>query len=65
MEIALRDIGFDDPIIVAHHDILDFVDDAKKPHYHSRAYIWDTKALKTTPADIIEYPNAYHFVVDM
>ncbi|CAI9771509.1 unnamed protein product [Fraxinus pennsylvanica] len=40
MEVALRNIGFDAPMLVALHDMLDFVDDAEKPHHPSRAYIW-------------------------
>ncbi|CAI9775516.1 unnamed protein product [Fraxinus pennsylvanica] len=63
--MALSDLGFDAPMLVALHDMLDFVDDAEKPHHPSRAYIRDTKAMKATPADIVEYPNAFHFVVDM
>ncbi|XP_062097811.1 17.6 kDa class II heat shock protein-like [Humulus lupulus] len=31
----------------------------------SRAYVRDAKAMAATPADVIEYPNAYAFVVDM
>lgn len=65
MEMVLSDLGFDAPVLAALHDMLDFVDDAEKLHHPSRAYIRDTKAMKATPADIIEYPNAYHFVVDM
>ncbi|KAL2471958.1 17.6 kDa class II heat shock protein [Abeliophyllum distichum] len=63
--MALSDMGFDAPMLAALHDMLDFVDDAEKPQHPSRAYIRDTKAMKATPADIIEYPNAYQFVVDM
>ncbi|KAL2489605.1 17.6 kDa class II heat shock protein [Forsythia ovata] len=63
--MALSDMGFDAPMLVALHDMLDFVDDAEKPQHPSRAYIRDTKAMKATPVDIIEYPNAYQFVVDM
>ncbi|CAH8270851.1 unnamed protein product [Arabidopsis lyrata] len=31
----------------------------------SRAYMRDAKAMAATPADVIEHPDAYVFVVDM
>ncbi|KAL6295979.1 hypothetical protein ACE6H2_004121 [Prunus campanulata] len=34
-------------------------------NYPSRAYVRDAKAMAATPADVVEYPNAYVFVVDM
>lgn len=34
-------------------------------HRPSRAYIREKRAMKATLADILEYPNEYHFVIDM
>ncbi|KAL3497447.1 hypothetical protein ACH5RR_040179 [Cinchona calisaya] len=66
MEIALRDMGFDNSMISAIHDMIDMIDESpEKPQHPSRAYIRDAKAMKATPADIIEFPNSYHFVIDM
>ncbi|KAL4195240.1 hypothetical protein AMTRI_Chr05g72350 [Amborella trichopoda] len=31
----------------------------------TRTYVQDTKAMASTPVDIIEYPNSYVFIVDM
>ncbi|XP_059274841.1 17.1 kDa class II heat shock protein-like [Lycium ferocissimum] len=67
MDIALRDLGFDPSMIGALHDMFDIIDDTteQKPQHPSRAYIRDTKAMRATPADVMEYPNAYQFLVDM
>ncbi|KAI3468085.1 hypothetical protein Pfo_024748 [Paulownia fortunei] len=65
MEVALRDMGLDNTMISAIHDMLEFIDDTEKPQHPSRAFIRDTKAMKSTPADVIEFPNSYNFVVDM
>ncbi|XP_027084420.1 17.1 kDa class II heat shock protein-like [Coffea arabica] len=67
MEMALKDMGLDSSMVAAIYDMLDVMDDTSesKPQHPSRAYIRDTKAMKATPADIIEYPKAYHFVLDM
>lgn len=67
MEIALRDMGFDSSMLSAVHDMLDMLDEApeSRPQHPSRAYIRDTQAMRATPADIIEYPDAFHFVMDM
>lgn len=67
MDLALRDLGFDPSMIVALHDMFNFMDETteQKPQHPSRTYIRDTKAMKATPADVIEYPNVYQFLVDM
>ncbi|KAJ9550604.1 hypothetical protein OSB04_014649 [Centaurea solstitialis] len=31
----------------------------------TRAYVCDTRAMAATPADVIEYPNSYIFIVDI
>ncbi|KAL8063152.1 hypothetical protein ABFX02_01G009500 [Erythranthe guttata] len=65
MEVALRDLGLDNTMISAIHDMLEFIDDTEKPQHPSRTFIRDNKAMKSTPADVIELPNSYNFVVDM
>ncbi|KAL7159151.1 hypothetical protein ABFS83_01G009400 [Erythranthe nasuta] len=65
MEVALRDLGLDNTMISAIHDMLEFIDDSEKPQHPSRTFIRDNKAMKSTPADVIELPNSYNFVVDM
>lgn len=69
MEVVLRDLGFDDTMISTIHDMMDLTDDDddfNKPksgrrHHPSR----DAKAMKSTPADVVEFPTAYHFILDM
>lgn len=63
----LRDFGFDPRLIESLLDHIDFSDetDTKSHHAPSRAYVRDSKAMASTYADIIDYPNAYKFVVDM
>ncbi|KAI5354175.1 PREDICTED: 17 [Prunus dulcis] len=50
-------------------DMLDLAEqEPEKPRNNnnpSRAYVRDAKAMAATPADVVEYPNAYVFVVDM
>ncbi|KAH0969804.1 hypothetical protein GBA52_028400 [Prunus armeniaca] len=50
-------------------DMLDLAEqEPEKPrnnNHPSRAYVRDAKAMAATPADVVEYPNAYVFVVDM
>ncbi|KAM1224057.1 17.1 kDa class II heat shock protein-like [Malus sylvestris] len=50
-------------------DMLDFADqepeESRNTNNPSRAYVRDAKAMAATPADVVEYPNAYAFVVDM
>ncbi|KAL6523964.1 hypothetical protein OROMI_031059 [Orobanche minor] len=67
MDVALRDMGLDNAMISVIHDMLEFIDPdtTEKPHHPSRAFLRDTKAMKSTPADIIESPTSYILVVDM
>ncbi|CAI9293913.1 unnamed protein product [Lactuca saligna] len=67
MDIDLRGFGMDPATIAAIATMFDVADevDSDKPHPPSRAYVRDAKAMRNTPADIIEYPNSYQFIVDM
>ncbi|GMP84035.1 hypothetical protein CsSME_00037723 [Camellia sinensis var. sinensis] len=68
MELALSEVGLNAQMIAAIHDMLEFSEEPEKPQQHyqpSRAYFRDTKAMRVTTADILEYPNSYVFVVDM
>ncbi|XP_013616572.1 PREDICTED: 17.6 kDa class II heat shock protein [Brassica oleracea var. oleracea] len=55
------------PIISILEDMLEVPEDhnEKSRNNPSRAYMRDAKAMAATPADVIEHPNAYVFVVDM
>ncbi|EOA21728.1 hypothetical protein CARUB_v10002171mg [Capsella rubella] len=55
------------PIISILEDMLDVPEEhnEKSRNNPSRAYMRDAKAMAATPADVIEHPNAYAFVVDM
>ena len=63
----LRDFGLDPGWLNFLLDHIDFYDeaDSKSHHAPSRAYVRDSKAMASTQADILDYPNAYKFVVDM
>ncbi|KAL6502047.1 hypothetical protein OROGR_027180 [Orobanche gracilis] len=67
MDADLRDMGLDNAMISAIHDMLDFIDSdtTDKPQHPSRAFLRETKAMKSTRADIIESPNSYIYMVDM
>ncbi|EXB48292.1 hypothetical protein L484_003775 [Morus notabilis] len=60
-------IGFNSPLFSILEDMLDVAGDEpeKSRNNPSRAYVRDAKAMAATPVDVIEYPNAYEFVVDM
>ncbi|CAL0319088.1 unnamed protein product [Lupinus luteus] len=62
-----RGIGFDPRMLDFLVDHIDFSDetDTKSHHAPSRAYVRDSKAMASTHADILDYPDAYKFVVDM
>ncbi|KAK2994036.1 hypothetical protein RJ640_018793 [Escallonia rubra] len=62
-----RYVDYDEQVVEEIHEMLEFGDesDNERPPRPSRAFIRDRKAMKATPADVLEYPNAYHFVVDM
>ncbi|KAL1199169.1 17.6 kDa class II heat shock protein [Cardamine amara subsp. amara] len=55
------------PIISILEDMLEVPEEhnEKSRNTPSRAYMRDAKAMAVTPADVIEHPNAYAFVVDM
>ncbi|MBA0690441.1 hypothetical protein Goari_008116 [Gossypium aridum] len=46
--------------------MLDIPEEQEKSRNNpSRAYVRDAKAMAATPADVIEYPTSYVFIVDM
>jgi len=56
------------PIFSILEDMLEVPEDhnnEKTRNNPSRVYMRDAKAMAATPADVIEHPNAYAFVVDM
>ncbi|KAF5748345.1 hypothetical protein HS088_TW04G00298 [Tripterygium wilfordii] len=62
----LKKLGFDSPFFYVLEDLLDVPEEAEKSrNSSSRAYVRDAKAMAATPADVIEYPNSYVFIVDM
>lgn len=69
-------MGFDSPIFSVLEDMLDFAEDQHDSggggggnkstrNNPSRAYVRDAKAMAATPADVVEFPNSYVFIVDM
>ncbi|TYH69288.1 hypothetical protein ES332_D05G045000v1 [Gossypium tomentosum] len=64
--MALRNFGFDSPLFTILEDMLDIPEEQEKSRNNpSRAYVRDAKAMAATPADVIEYPTSYVFIVDM
>lgn len=62
----LRSFGIDTPLLSMIEDMLDFPEEHEKSRNNpSRIYVRDAKAMAATPADVIEYPTSYVFVVDM
>ncbi|KAK6248922.1 hypothetical protein QUC31_020487 [Theobroma cacao] len=62
----LRNFGFDSPLLTILEDILDIPEEHEKSRNNpSRAYVRDAKAMAATPADVIDYPTSYVFIVDM
>lgn len=58
--------GFDSPFFSILEDVLELPEEQEKTRNNpSRAYVRDAKAMAATPADVVEYPNSYVFVVDM
>ncbi|KAF8115922.1 hypothetical protein N665_0025s0361 [Sinapis alba] len=55
------------PIISILEDMLEVPEEhsEKTRNNPSRAYMRDQKAMAATPADVVEHPDAYAFVVDM
>ncbi|KAJ7966386.1 17.6 kDa class II heat shock protein-like [Quillaja saponaria] len=62
----LRNIGINFPIFPILEDMLDIPEEGEKGEQNpSTAYVRDAKAMAATPADVVEYPNSYVFIVDM
>ncbi|KAE8714041.1 17.9 kDa class II heat shock protein [Hibiscus syriacus] len=62
----LRNFGFDSPLFTILEDMLDIPEEQEKSRNNpSRAYVQDAKAMAATPADVMEYPTSYVFIVDM
>lgn len=58
--------GLDSPFFSILEDVLELPEEQEKTRNNpSRAYVRDAKAMAATPADVVEYPNSYVFVVDM
>ena len=55
------------PIVSILEDMLEVPEEhnEKSRNNPSRAYMRDAKAMAATPADVIEHPSSYVFVVDM
>ncbi|KAF3446086.1 hypothetical protein FNV43_RR11265 [Rhamnella rubrinervis] len=56
-----------DPLLLMDtiHDLLELSDEPSQTHHPSRAYVRDNKAMAATPADVMDDPNAYIFIIDM
>ncbi|XP_028807193.1 17.7 kDa class II heat shock protein-like [Neltuma alba] len=63
----LRNVGVESPLLSMLEDMLELSEEAEKGGRNnpSRAYVRDAKAMAATPADVVEYPDRYLFVVDM
>ncbi|KAE8656762.1 17.7 kDa class II heat shock protein [Hibiscus syriacus] len=58
--------GFDSPILTVLEEMLDIPEEQEKTRNNpSRANVRNAKAVTATPADGIEYPTSYVFMVDM
>ncbi|GAV77747.1 HSP20 domain-containing protein, partial [Cephalotus follicularis] len=64
--LDLRSLGLEPVVIDTIHELL-FIEESNKPHqaHPSQAYISDTKAMESTPADVKEYPDSYVYVIEM
>ncbi|KAI4379946.1 hypothetical protein MLD38_006182 [Melastoma candidum] len=57
---------FESHLLAALHNVLDSAPDGssqQSPQTHT--YVRDAKAMASTPADVVETPAAYSFVIDM
>ncbi|XP_022750059.1 17.6 kDa class II heat shock protein-like [Durio zibethinus] len=62
----LRNFRLDVPLLTILEDMLDTPEEHEKSRNNpSRAYVRDAKAMAATPADVIEFPTAYTFIVNM
>ncbi|KAF7830433.1 17.6 kDa class II heat shock protein-like [Senna tora] len=59
----LMNLGLESPLFSMLEDMLE--EGEKGRSNPSRAYVRDAKAMAATPADVVEYPNSYVFIVDM
>lgn len=58
--------GLDSPFFSILEDVLELPEEQENTRNNpSRAYVRDAKAMAATPADVMEYPNSYVFIVDM
>ncbi|KAJ4845230.1 hypothetical protein Tsubulata_003829, partial [Turnera subulata] len=65
-DMDFRSLGLESPLFSMIEDMLDFPEEQEKTRNNpSRTYVRDAKAMAATPADVVEYPNSYVFVVDM
>ncbi|KAL7001820.1 hypothetical protein U1Q18_002968 [Sarracenia purpurea var. burkii] len=62
--MSLSEVGLDASMIAAIHEMLDF-EETDRPRQPSRTFVRDNKAIRATTADIMEFPNAFVFIVDM
>ncbi|KAK8581906.1 hypothetical protein V6N13_144899 [Hibiscus sabdariffa] len=64
----IRNLGFGSPLLTILEDMLELdipEEQEKTGNNPSRAYVRDAKAMAATPADVMEYPTSYVFIVDM
>ena len=59
-------MAFDSPLFSVLQHLHDSGDDSEKSvSAPTHKYVRDAKAMAATPADVMEYPNSYAFVIDM
>lgn len=64
--MEFRNLDLESPVFSILEDMLDLSEEPEKTKNNpSRAYVRDAKAMAATPADVVEYPNSYVFIVDM
>ncbi|GLT85585.1 hypothetical protein SLE2022_037720 [Rubroshorea leprosula] len=62
----LKIMGLDAPLLHTIQHMMDLAEDPEKSiNGPSRTYVRDAKAMASTPADVMENPNSYVFIVDM
>ncbi|XP_051129551.1 17.1 kDa class II heat shock protein-like [Andrographis paniculata] len=63
----IRFFGLDDPLLRTFYNVIDSDDhhNDKSTTTPTRTFVRDAKAMAATPADIVETPTSYVFVVDM
>ncbi|CAK9184005.1 unnamed protein product [Ilex paraguariensis] len=64
----IRLMGLDNPLFHALQQVIDAADGEAgndKSNAPTSTYVRDAKAMAATPADVLEYPNAYAFIIDM